>query len=126
MRWFLLMLLLAGCASATLTPEPSASPSQVSIRALLTAPATYDRQPVLVQGQIEHVLRGQTMEGGRRVTIFTLVGADGQRIRAVMWGFPSLLEGSPVELRGIFRAGFRIDERDFQGIIEIREIRPLL
>ncbi len=125
MRWFLLMLLLAGCASTRLAPEPAASPSQVSIRALLTAPATYDRQPVLVQGQIEHVLRGQTLEGGR-VTIFTLVGADGQRIRAVMWGFPSLFEGSPVELRGIFRAGFRIDDRDFQGIIEIREIRPLL
>lgn len=121
-----LLVLLAGCASLGPSPPEAVSPSQVSIRALLATPASYDRQHVLVQGHVVEVVRARTSEGGRRMTIFTLIGSDGMRIRAVTWGVPLLFEGTPVELRGIFRAELRIDDRDQQGIIEIREIRPLL
>ena len=122
----LLVLFLMGCAAAPPAPQETASPSQVLIRTLLATPATYDGHHVLVHGQVGQVLRGRTLEGGRSVTILTLVGPDGQRVRAVTWGSPFLLEGTLVELHGIFRAQFRIDEREHQGIIEIRGIRPLL
>lgn len=124
-RPILLVLFLMGCASTAPRPQ-AASLSQVSIRTLLAAPATYDGQHILVHGQVGQVLRGRTLAGGRRVTILTLVGADGQRIHAVTWGSPFLLEGTLVELRGIFRAEFQIDEQEHQGIIEIQEIHPLL
>lgn len=125
-RPILSVLFLIGCASAIPAPERPTSPSPVSIPTLLAAPATYDGQHVLVHGQVGQVLRGRTLEGGRTVTIITLVGPDGQQIRAVTWGSRFLFEGTPVELHGIFRAEFRIDEREQQGIIEIKEMRPLL
>ncbi len=126
LRWLPPLVLLAGCASIALAPPDAASPGPVSIRALLTTPSSYDRQHVLVQGQVAEIVRGRTLEGGRRVTIFTLVASDGVRIRAMTWGFPLLFEGTLVELHGIFLAEFQIDEREQQGIIEIKEIRPLL
>ncbi len=113
--WFGFSLLFVGVL---------ASAAEVSVKALTENPAQFDGQTVTLRGTAT-ALKATTSRTGNDYTTFQVKDSSRAAVRVFSRGHPTMKEGDPVEVVGVFQQVKRVGRSTFYNEVEAQTVRPL-
>jgi hypothetical protein len=115
-RWLLLaaaflLLTVVGCSTETTVSSISANPAQ------------FDGKSVTVRGTVAE-LRETISRAGNHYSTFQIRDPTGHATKVFIWGHPSIMNGDPAEVTGVFQQVRRVGRYTFYNEIDAQSVRP--
>ena len=107
-----LLLIVVGCSAKAAT-----------VFAINANPAQFDGKNITVRGTVDEV-RKTTSRAGNDYSTFQIRDAAGDGVKVFTWGHPTIMNGDPVQVTGVFQQVRHVGHYTFYNEIDAQSVRP--
>jgi len=127
-RWIRKATFLAGFSLLAALSVFSA-PEKATIKQVVDDPASYDQQPIVVEGVITKI-KLHLSRAGNSYSTFLLSDDSHNSIKVFLWGHQeikkqNIMDGDRVEVKGTFQKVKRIGKYRFYNEVEAESVKKL-